>query len=188
MSESEEAEARAARSVIDWRQEDGPRPKMNIHQKLAWVQKWLVVNKHRNNNLYHYRNASDILVKAKPLCHAVEARVEADCEPQLFGGGSVVDVRVVKPAKDNTAPTYALFSGPRIIAICSAIFTDCETGETIVRRSYAEQDNWRKGQEEPEKRSGSTDSYGTKYALCHLFAIDDTQDADELSKPPDPGF
>lgn len=180
--------------VLEWEPGSGRRPKMNIHQKLAWVQKRLIVGKCRGKGEeknakveYAFRNASDILIRAKPLCHAVEARVEAESEPVMLGVGTPVEIREVRLAKKDAkgnvydAPTYALLSGPRLVAICRAIFTDCETGETIVRTSFAEQDNWRKGQGEPEKRSGSTDSYGTKYALCHIFAIDDQKDADALS-------
>jgi len=183
-------------SPLLWNPSGGlPRPRMNIWQKLAWVQKRLAVPKERGKGHerytkveYAFRNASDILSRAKPLCFAVDAMVTADTEPIVFSPdarGEIVTVR--KPndekkdeKKDNT-PTVAMFGGPWRILKATAKFTDIETGEQYVCHSSAEQDYWRKGQAEPEKRSGSTDSYATKYALCHLFAVDDNKDADALS-------
>ena len=167
-----------------------PRPAMNIWQKLAWVQKRLAVPKERGKGHeknakveYAFRNASDILSRAKPLCFAVDAMVTADTEPMVFSPdahGEIVTVRKPYDEKKDS-PTVAMFGGPWRLLIATARFTDIETGEQFVCKSSAEQDYWRKGQAEPEKRSGSTDSYATKYALCHLFAIDDNKDVDALS-------
>ena len=177
--------------VLAWELSSGlPRPPMNIWQKLAWVQMRLTVPKNRGKGHeknakveYAFRNASDILTRAKPLCFAVDAMVFADTEPIVFAPDAKPELVAVRKPYDEKkdAPTWSLFGGPWRLLIAKATFTDIETGETIVCHSSAEQDNWRKGQSEPEKRSGSTDSYATKYALCHLFAIDDQQDADDLS-------
>jgi len=183
--------ALAAGGPLAWEPSSGlPRPKMNIWQKLAWVQKHLAVPKERGKGHaknakveYEFRNASDILSRAKPLCFAVDAMVVADTEPIVFSPdakGEIVTVRKPYDEKKDV-PTVALFGGPWRLLVAKATFTDIETGEQLVCRSSAEQDYWRKGQAEPEKRSGSTDSYATKYALCHLFAIDDNKDADALS-------
>lgn len=181
----------AAGSPLLWEPSSGlPRPPMNIWQKLAWVQKRLAVPKERGKGHekntkveYAFRNASDILTRAKPLCFAVDAMVTADTEPVVFSPdakGEIVTVR--KPYDEKRdVPTVSMFGGPWRLLRATATFTDIETGEQYVCHSSAEQDNWRKGQGEPEKRSGSTDSYATKYALCHLFAIDDNKDADTLS-------
>lgn len=178
-------------SPLSWDPASGaPRPHMNIWQKLAWVQKRIAVPKGRGKGHdknakveYAFRNASDILSRAKPLCFAVDAMVTADTEPIVFSPdahGEIVTVRKPYDEKKDV-PTVAMFGGPWRLLVATAKFTDIETGEQYVCRSSAEQDNWRKGQGEPEKRSGSTDSYATKYALQHLFAIDDNKDVDALS-------
>jgi len=180
-----------AGSPLLWEPSSGlPRPKMNIWQKLAWVQKRLVVPKERGKGheekpkvAYSFRNASDILSRAKPLCFAVDAMVMADTEPIVLAPDTKAEIVTVRKPDDEKkdAPTVAIFGGPWRLLLAKATFTDIETGAQVVCRSSAEQDYWRKGQAEPEKRSGSTDSYATKYALGHLFAIDDNKDADELS-------
>ena len=178
-------------SPLLWDSSSGePRPRMNIWQKLAWVQKRIVVPKERGKGHdknakveYAFRNASDILSRAKPLCFAVDAMVMADTEPMVFAPDAKAEVVTVRKPYDEKkdAATVALFGGPWRLLIATARFTDIETGENLICKSSAEQDYWRKGQAEPEKRSGSTDSYATKCALCHLFAIDDNKDADGLS-------
>ena len=183
--------ALAAGSPLVWEpSSELPRPKMNIWQKLAWVQKRLAVPKERGKGHekntkveYAFRNASDILSRAKPLCFAVDAMVVADTEPIVFAPDAKAEIVTVRKPYDEKkdVPTVAIFGGPWRLLVAKATFTDIETGEQLVCRSSAEQDYWRKGQSEPEKRSGSTDSYATKYALCHLFAIDDNKDADALS-------
>lgn len=181
----------AAGSLLSWDPSSGqPRPKMNIWQKLAWVQKHLAVPKERGKGHeknakveYAFRNASDILSRAKPLCFAVDAMVTADTDPCVFAPDAKAEIVTVRKPYDEgkDVPTVAMFGGPWRILLAKATFTDIETGDQYVCHSSAEQDYWRKGQAEPEKRSGSTDSYATKYALCHLFAIDDNKDADALS-------
>lgn len=181
----------AASSVLSWEPSSGiPRPSMNLWQKLAWVQKRLAVPKERGKGHdknakveYSFRNASDILSRAKPLCFAVDAMVTADTTPIIFAPDAKPELVTVRKPYDEKkeCPTYSLFGGPWRLLVATATFTDIETGAQFICRSSAEQDNWRKGQSEPEKRSGSTDSYATKYALCHLFAIDDNKDADDLT-------
>lgn len=178
-------------SVLDWEPDSNvPRPTMNIWQKLAWVQKRIVVPKARGKGYdknakveYAFRNASDILTIAKPLCFAVDAMVTADTVPHVFAENAQAQfIEVRKPYdKNKECSTMAQFGGAWRLLLAKAVFTDIETGEQYICQASAEQDNWRKGQSEPEKRSGSTDSYATKYALCHLFAIDDNADADSLS-------
>lgn len=181
----------ASNSVLAWEPTSGvPRPQMNVWQKLAWVQKRLAVPKERGKGHdknakveYSFRNASDILTRAKPLCFSVDAMVTADTDPVVLAPDAKPELVTVRKPYDEKkdVPTLSLFGGPWRVLIAKATFTDIETGEQYVCHSSAEQDNWRKGQAEPEKRSGSTDSYATKYALCHLFAIDDNKDADALS-------
>lgn len=161
--------------------------------KLKWIQDRIVVTKNRGKGhdehagvTYEFRNAEDILERAKPLCAAVDAMITVDVVPAMIGESVPVQVVEVRPAtidpKDRTkmlkAPTFAKISGPRFCAVATAIFTDCATGTEIKRSSFAEIDFWRAGQTEPEKLCGSSDSYASKYALQHLLALDNNRDAD----------
>lgn len=170
------------------------RNKANVWAKLLYVQTRLRVAKNRGKGhtpnaqvTYEYRNAEDILVAAKPLCDDVGAVVTLNVLPMVVGENTPIDVRVVRlanrDAKGNivSAPTFARAFGPRFVALATATFTDCLTGNAVTCSSFAEIDFWRKGQTEPEKLCGSADSYASKYALGHLFALDNNRDADQES-------
>ena len=165
--------------------------KANINYKLLYIQGNMRVAKNRGKGhtenaqvTYEYRNAEDILEAAKPLCAKVGAVLTIDVVPMIVGEAVQEDVREVKAAprdaKGNAvgAPTYARAFGPRFVAMATAILADCETGKAVSCRAFAEIDFWRKGQTEPEKLCGSADSYASKYALGHLFALDNNRDAD----------
>lgn len=168
----------------------------NVWAKLGWVQNRIRVNKNRGKGhdnrpgvTYEFRNAEDILEAAKPLCAEVGAIVTLDVNPAVVGESVPVDVRVVQTRKDdygNVSETFVPVEGPRFAAIAVAIFTDVETGEELRRSSFAFIDAWRKGQTEPEKLCGSADSYASKYALGHLFALDNNRDADMESNAAQP--
>ena len=165
----------------------------NVRTKLLWVQCRLRVGKNRGKGHtpnaqvgYEYRNAEDILVAVKPLCEAVNAVVTVDVVPQLIGENVPLDIRNIKSTKWKDGKqveieTPTTFSAPRFAAIATARFSDCESGESVEARSFAFVDAWRKGQTEPEKLCGSADSYASKYALGHLFALDNNKDADQES-------
>ena len=171
--------------------EEELRKAKNVRAKLLFVQRKMRVAKNRgaghSSNAgvsYEYRNAEDILEAAKPLCEEVGALLTIDVQPMIVGENLPIDVREVRPAPKNEkgvvvgTPTYARAFGPRFLAVATAVFTDCETGECVKCRAFAEIDFWRKGQTEPEKLCGSADSYASKYALGHLFALDNNRDAD----------
>lgn len=177
----------------------------NIRQKLLCIQSRLRVAKNRGLGhapkaqvKYEYRNAEDILEAVKPLCADVAAVVTVDVQPLVVGEGCAQDVRAVASApvdphgKPIGEPTYARLFGPRFVALAPATITDCIGGESISCRAFAEIDFWRKAQTEPEKLCGSADSYASKYALGHLFALDNNKDADMESDEPrvssNPGF
>ncbi len=155
-----------------------------VHAKLAAVQARLRVTKDRGKGhtpnaqvTYEYRNAEDILEAVKPLCAEVGAVVTVDVVPQLVGGEVPVEIRTVGKDKYKN-DILAMLTGPRFAAVATARFTDTATGERVEARSFAFVDAWRKGQTEPEKLCGSADSYASKYALGHLFALDNNRDAD----------
>ena len=178
----------------------------NIRQKLLCIQSCLRVGKNRglghtpgSEVKYEYRNAEDILEAVKPLCAEVAAVVTVDVQPLMVGESSAVEIREVRPAAKDMktgvavgSPTYSRLVGPRFVALATATLSDCTSGESISCRAFAEIDFWRKGQTEPEKLCGSADSYASKYALAHLFALDNNRDADMESDqpavPPNPGF
>lgn len=155
-----------------------------VHVKLMAVQQRMRVLKDRGKGhtpnaqvTYEYRNAEDILEAAKPLCADVGAYVKVDVEPRVVGEGVPVDIRCVGKDKYGNE-MFAMFSGPRFAAFATASFVDANTGEGVTATSFAFVDAWRKGQTEPEKLCGSADSYASKYALAHLFALDNNRDAD----------
>ena len=172
-----------------------------IHAKLAVIQKRLRVTKDRGKGhnpnaqvTYEYRNAEDILEAVKPLCAEIGTVVTIDVVPQLIGKAVPVEIKVVGKDKYKN-DILAMLSGPRFVAIATATLSDCATGESVSASSFAFVDAWRKGQTEPEKLCGSADSYASKYALGHLFALDNNRDADmesdgngaDAPKPQDAG-
>ena len=162
---------------------EAPRPQ-NVHQKLAWVQSRIRVTKDRGKGHdknagvgYEFRNAEDILERAKPLCAEIGAHVTVDVSTKVLCENAPLDIRVVGKDKYGNE-VLALASGPRVMFVAEAVFTDADSGESWRAHAEAEKDWWRKGQSEPEKLSGSADSYASKYALAHLFALDNNRDAD----------
>lgn len=173
-----------------------PQGRMHIRAKLAYIQQRLRVNKDRGKGhdnragvTYEFRNAEDILEKAKPIAAEVNAVVVLDVKPLVVGPEVPVDVRTVQSKTDdygNKTDTYVAVSGPRFAAVATAYLLDCETDDEIHASSFAFIDPWRKGQTEPEKLCGSADSYASKYALGHLFALDNNRDADMESNERNP--
>jgi hypothetical protein len=188
------AEADAEQAKLDeWRRDVPPgvgeieeleKAARTIHAKLAAIQKRLRVTKDRGKGhnpnaqvTYEYRNAEDILEAVKPLCAEIGTVVTIDVVPQLIGESVPVEIKVVGKDKYKN-DILAMLSGPRFVAIATATLSDCATGESVSASSFAFVDAWRKGQTEPEKLCGSADSYASKYALGHLFALDNNRDAD----------
>ena len=154
-----------------------------IRAKLLAIQTKLRVTKDRGKGhnpnaqvTYEYRNAEDILEAVKPLCAEVGAVVTVDVVPKVIGESVPVEIKVVGKDKYKN-DILAMLSGPRFVAVATATLSDCATGESVSASSFAFVDAWRKGQTEPEK-FGSADSYASKYALGHLFALDNNRDAD----------
>ena len=57
------------------------------------------------------------------------------------------------------------------------MFLDVNTGDSIINKARAREDESKKGQDLAQL-SGATSSYARKYALNGLFAIDDNKDSD----------
>ncbi len=127
--------------------------KNNVYFKLMKVQNKLRAPKGQYNQFghYSYRSCEDILEALKPLLAEVEAIVNVSDEVKLIGNRFYVEA--------------------------TATFLDCETGDSIVARAYAREDETKKGMDLAQV-TGSVSSYARKYALNGLFAIDDNKDSD----------
>ena len=130
--------------------------KNNVYFKLMKVQSKLKAPKGQYNSFgkYSYRSCEDILEALKPLLAEVEAIVNISDEVKLIGNRFYVEA--------------------------TAMFLDCETGDSIVARAYAREDETKKGMDLAQV-TGSVSSYARKYALNGLFAIDDNKDADSTN-------
>ena len=126
---------------------------MNVYEKLMTVQTKLRAPKGQYNSFgkYSYRSCEDILEALKPLLAEVGAIVNISDEVKLIGDRFYVEA--------------------------TAMFLDCETGDSIVAKAYAREDESKKGMDLAQV-TGSVSSYARKYALNGLFAIDDNKDSD----------
>ena len=122
-------------------------------EKLLQVQQDLKAPKGQYNSFgkYNYRSCEDILQAARPLCNA---------------NGLVLTLR------DTVEP-----SGARYYIKAEAIVTDVASGEAFSTQAMAREEDAKKGMDAAQV-TGAASSYARKYALCALFAIDDTRDAD----------
>ena len=130
--------------------------KNNVYFKLMKVQSKLKAPKGQYNQFgrYSYRSCEDILEALKPLLAEVEAIVNVSDEVKLIGDRFYVEA--------------------------TAMFLDCETGDSVVARASAREDESKKGMDLAQV-TGSVSSYARKYALNGLFAIDDNKDSDAIN-------
>ena len=126
---------------------------MNVYEKLMTVQTKFRAPKGQYNSFgrYSYRSCEDILEALKPLLAEVGAIVNVSDEIKLIGNRFYVEA--------------------------TAMFLDCETGDSVVARASAREDETKKGMDLAQV-TGSVSSYARKYALNGLFAIDDNKDSD----------
>jgi hypothetical protein len=122
-------------------------------QVLSSIQKGLKAPKELRNNFgnFAYRNAEGIL-------HALKDEI----------------------AKDIYPDTTAIVTDFDIVLIGQRTFMKCEASlkvgsETINANAFAELDLTKKGMDQAQL-TGAATSYAKKYALCNLFAIDDSKD------------
>ena len=126
---------------------------MNVYEKLMTVQTKLRAPKGQYNQFghYSYRSCEAILEALKPLLAEVGAIVNVSDEVKLIGDRFYVEA--------------------------TAMFLDCETGDSVVAKASAREDESKKGMDLAQV-TGSVSSYARKYALNGLFAIDDNKDSD----------
>jgi len=120
---------------------------------LSKIQAELVATKNQENKFggYKYRSAESILAAVKPLLDG-KAFVTLQDEIVLIGDRYYIKATATLV---NASPNSQGFS--------------------ISSSAYAREPLARKGMDEAQC-TGSTSSYARKYALCGLFAIDDSRD------------
>lgn len=128
--------------------------KLNIYEKLLYIQNELKAPKNQFNKFgnYKYRNAEDILEAVKPICLKYKAVINV-CD-------TIIQV------------------GDRYYVQANAIITDVEKpAEYIENKASAREEENKKGMDSSQV-TGATSSYARKYALNGLLCIDDTKDTD----------
>ena len=122
-------------------------------EKLLQVQQDLRAPKNQYNSFgdYKYRSCEDILQAARPLCNA---------------SGLILTLRdSVETIKD------------RYYVKSEVTVTDVDSEAAFSTSAYARETDTRPKMDAAQL-TGAASSYARKYALCALFAIDDTRDAD----------
>lgn len=130
-----------------------------FNKKLIEIQQELKAPKDLWNDFskYNYRSAESIEGAVKPLCHAKGLSLICSDTIICVGGWNYVEA--------------------------SAILSDGINEE--IAKAQAREQEVKKGMDAAQI-TGAASSYARKYALCGLFAIDDTKDADgqDNSKQP----
>jgi hypothetical protein len=151
----------------------------SIYSKLFSVQQKLRVPKDRKNAFggYSFRNAADILEKAKPYLEEVKAIVILSDEIFTLGSES----RYTNTDPKSPYSGKDVLSTPRYYLKAKATFIDVESGESVEVFGEAREEETKKGMDAAQL-TGACSSYARKYALCGLFAIDDSSlDPDETN-------
>lgn len=122
-----------------------------VAEKLAQVQAKLAVPKERENTFggFSYRNAEDILRAVKPLLAEHHLLLTLNDTIEMLGN--------------------------RFYVASKASLIDTESGEDITVKAMAREPEGRTKMDDAQV-TGSSSSYARKYALCGLFAIDDSSD------------
>ena len=126
-------------------------------KNLSKIQNEMNVKKGRYNKFgeYYYRSCEDILQAAKEVCNKYGCYV-------------------------NVTDSIEYIEG-RFYVKATAKVVDIETGESEKATAYAREEESKKGMD-GSQLTGATSSYARKYALCGLFAIDDSIDTDSLNE------
>lgn len=129
-------------------------------KNLSKIQNEMNVKKGRYNKFggYYYRSCEDILQTAKEVCGKYGCYV-------------------------NVTDTIEYIEG-RFYVKATAKVVDIETGESETATAFAREEESKKGMDGAQL-TGATSSYARKYALCGLFAIDDSIDNDSLNGMPE---
>lgn len=126
---------------------------MIVYEKLLKIQTEISAPKDKYNKFgnYNYRNLESILEGVKPLLKKYNCVLLINNELEEVGG--------------------------KIFRKSIATLKDVESSTEATVSTYTLEPLEKKGMS-PEQCSGSSASYGDKYALNKLFCLDDTKDAD----------
>ena len=129
---------------------------MSVYDKLMKVQQELKAPKNNFNSFgkYKYRSAEDILEAVKPLLAKYKATMFITDDIRAIEGRFYLEATIT--------------------------FVDAETGEKVVVKALAREQEDKKGMD-PAQLTGAVSSYARKYALSGMFAIDDTKDMDTMN-------
>lgn len=129
-------------------------------KNLSKIQNEMNVKKGRYNKFggYYYRSCEDILQTAKEVCNKYGCYV-------------------------NVTDSIEYIEG-RFYVKATAKVVDIETGESEEATAFAREEDSKKGMDSAQL-TGATSSYARKYALCGLFAIDDSIDNDSMNGEPE---
>lgn len=125
-------------------------------KNLPNIQNEMNVQKSRYNQFgkYNYRSCEDILQEAKRVCEKYGCYVIVTDSIEFIEG--------------------------RFYVKATAKIVETETGSIETCSAFAREEDSKKGMDSAQL-TGATSSYARKYALCGLFAIDDSIDADSTN-------
>lgn len=128
-----------------------------IYEKLSQIQGKLFVSKGQYNDFgkFNYRTCEDILTKAKPIVREF---------------GCVL-----------TMTNELIHVGDRNYVEATVILRELETGEEIVSKAQAREEETKKGMD-GSQITGASSTYARKYALAGMFCIDNEKDSDATNK------
>ena len=128
-----------------------------IYEKLSQIQDKLFVPKAQDNDFgkYKYRSCEDILTKVKPIAK------ELGCV--LMITNELINV------------------GNRNYVEATVILKELETGEELISKAQAREEEEKKGMD-GSQITGASSSYARKYALAGLFCIDNERDSDATNE------
>lgn len=129
-------------------------------KNLPNIQNEMNVQKSRYNKFggYNYRSCEDILQEAKTVCEKYGCYVMVTDSIEFIEG--------------------------RFYVKSTAKIVETETGSIETCSAFAREEDSKKGMDSAQL-TGATSSYARKYALCGLFAIDDSIDNDSTNGEPE---
>lgn len=129
-------------------------------KNLPNIQSEMNVQKSRYNKFggYNYRSCEDILQEAKRVCEKYGCYVMVTDSIEFIEG--------------------------RFYVKATAKIVEVETGSIETCSAFAREEDSKKGMDLAQL-TGATSSYARKYALCGLFAIDDSIDNDSINGEPE---
>lgn len=133
---------------------------LSFTEKFAVIQHELKAPKDKSTYAYKYRNAEDILGKAKPLLVDQGLVITLDDEVVAVGEPCRWFIKSVATVTDGSTGS---FSGTGVAEILTPAIGE-RSGKASMNESQA---------------TGATSSYARKYALGALFGLDDGDDADD---------